>query len=78
MEIKVMGPGCKNCETLYNRVQEVIKEKGVEANVEKVTDMNEITNAGVLMTPGLVVDNEVKISGKVPSKDEISEAIGSV
>ena len=78
MEIKVMGPGCKNCETLYNRVQEVIKEKGVEANVEKVTDMNEITNAGVLMTPGLVIDNEVKISGKVPSKDEISEAIGSV
>ena len=78
MEIKVMGPGCMNCETLYNRVKEVLAEKGVEANVEKVTDMNEITNAGVLMTPGLVIDGEVKTSGKVPSKEEISEVISSL
>ncbi|ACB84342.1 thioredoxin family protein [Natranaerobius thermophilus] len=77
MKIKVMGPGCKNCETVFNRVQEVIKEKGVEADVEKVTDMNEITNAGVLMTPGLVINDEVKISGRVPSKEEIGEVIDS-
>ncbi len=75
MEIKVMGPGCMNCETLYNRVKEVLAEKGVDANVDKVTDMNEITNAGILMTPGLVIDGEVKVSGKVPSKEEISEII---
>ena len=75
MEIKVMGPGCMNCETLYNRVKEVLAEKGVDANVDKVTDMNEITNAGILMTPGLVIDGEVKVSGKGPSKEEISEII---
>jgi len=78
MEIKVMGPGCMNCETLYNRVKEVIKEKDVEADVEKVTDMNEITNAGIMMTPGLVINGEIHISGRVPSKEEIGQIIGSV
>ena len=72
-----MGPGCANCEKLFELVKEVASEKGLEANIEKVTDMNQITTAGVMMTPGLVIDGEVKSQGKIPSKEEISNIIDS-
>ncbi|UMZ73167.1 thioredoxin family protein [Natranaerofaba carboxydovora] len=77
MDVKIMGPGCANCEKLFELVKEVASEKGLEANIEKVTDMNQITTAGVMMTPGLVIDGEVKSQGKIPSKEEISNIIDS-
>ncbi|MCP3926475.1 MAG: thioredoxin family protein [Desulfobacterales bacterium] len=71
MEIKVLGPGCKKCSKTEKLVQEVIKETGVDATVEKVTDMMEIASYGIFGTPSVIVDNEVKCTGKVPKKDEI-------
>ena len=66
MEIKVLGPGCAKCSKTEKLIQEVIKETGVEASVEKVTDMLQIASYGVLGTPSVIVDGEVKCTGKVP------------
>ncbi|MBW1722916.1 MAG: TM0996/MTH895 family glutaredoxin-like protein [Deltaproteobacteria bacterium] len=71
MEIKVLGPGCPKCQATEKNVREAVKEAGVEANVEKVTDVLEIAAYGVFGTPAVVVDGEVKSVGKIPGKDEI-------
>jgi small redox-active disulfide protein 2 len=71
MDIKVLGPGCAKCEKTAQLVTEVIAESGAEATVEKVTDVMEIAGYGVFGTPSVVVDGEVKIVGKIPSKEEI-------
>ena len=71
MEIKVLGPGCPKCETTEKLVNEVVAEAGVEAQIEKVTDIIEIAKHGVFMTPSVVIDGEVKCVGKVPKKEEI-------
>ena len=73
MEIKVMGPGCANCSKVEELVKAVIKETGVDATVEKVTDFAEIAKAGVLSTPAVVIDGTVKCVGKVPTKNEIED-----
>ncbi|KXG76149.1 thioredoxin family protein [Thermotalea metallivorans] len=75
MNIKVLGPGCKNCTTLFSYVEEVLKELGLQAKIEKVTDFKEIAAYGVMKTPGLVVDGVVKVFGRVPSKEEIKEIL---
>lgn len=71
MEIKVLGPGCAKCSKTEKLVQEVIKETGVDAAVEKVTDMMQIASYGVFGTPSVVIDGEVKCTGKVPKKADI-------
>ena len=71
MEIKVLGPGCPKCEETEKRVQEAVAEAGIEASVDKVKDIMEIAKNGVFMTPAVVVDGEVKVVGKVPSKEQI-------
>jgi small redox-active disulfide protein 2 len=71
MEIKVLGPGCKKCETTKKNVDDAVKESGVTADVIKVTDVMEIAKHGVFGTPAVVVDGEVKSVGKIPTKDEI-------
>ena len=71
MEIKVLGPGCAKCSKTEKLVQEVIQETGVEASVEKVTDMMQIASYGVFGTPSVIVDGEVKCTGKVPKKEDI-------
>ena len=71
MEIKVLGPGCKKCETTKKIVDDAVAEAGVTADVIKVTDVMEIAKHGVFGTPAVVVDGEVKSVGKVPTKDEI-------
>lgn len=75
MEIKVLGPGCMKCRTLEKNTHEALKELGINADVKHVTDLKEITNYGVFMTPGLVVDGKVKLTGKVASKDEIKKLL---
>ncbi|TDA69877.1 MAG: thioredoxin family protein [Clostridia bacterium] len=77
MEIKILGTGCVNCQKLEQLTREVIQELGIEATVDKVTELKEIARAEVLMTPGLMVNGEVKASGKVPSKAEITQIITS-
>ena len=71
MEIKILGPGCARCQQLEKLVREAVTEAGVEATVEKVSDFKEIANYGVLTTPGVVVDGQVKSVGKIPKKEEI-------
>jgi len=71
MEIKVLGPGCPRCEQTKKNVDDAVAESGVDANIEKVTDIMEIAKFGILATPGVVVDGEVRCAGKVPKKDEI-------
>ncbi len=71
MEIKVLGPGCAKCKKAEKLVLEVVAETGVNADVEKVTDMMQIASYGVFGTPSVIVDGEVKCTGKVPKKEEI-------
>ncbi len=71
MEIKVLGPGCAKCNKTEKLVLEAIEETGIDARVEKVSDMMQIASYGVFGTPSVVVDGEVKCTGKVPKKEEI-------
>ena len=71
MEIKVCGPGCANCNKAEKAVKEAGVEAGVEAQVEKITDFAEMARLGVLSTPAIVINGEIKCVGKVPSKNEI-------
>jgi len=71
MEIKVLGPGCAKCEKTEQLVREVLAEKGITASVEKVTDLLKIAGYGVMGTPAVVVNGEVKSVGKIPGKEDI-------
>lgn len=71
MEIKVLGPGCAKCDKTEKLVKEVIQETGVDAEVEKVTDMMQIASYGVFGTPSVIVDGNVKCTGKVPKKSDV-------
>lgn len=71
MEIKVLGPGCAKCKQTEQIVREAVAAAGVEAMVEKVTDIMEIAGYGVFGTPAVVVDGEVKSVGKIPKKEEV-------
>lgn len=77
MEIKILGPGCKNCEKLEESVREAVKELGLNPTIEKVQDIQAIMGYGVMKTPGLVIDEQVKVRGRVPSKDEIKKLLES-
>jgi len=77
MDIKILGPGCPKCHTLEKNAREAVKELNLDAKVSKVTDINEIASYGVFITPGLVVDGEVKLAGKVASKIEIKKILTS-
>lgn len=72
MNIKVLGPGCVNCVKLESNVKAAVASLGIEASVEKVTDFAEIAKYGVMRTPGLVVNGQVKVYGRVPSPQEIA------
>ena len=63
MHVKILGPGCKNCERLEARTREALAELGLDATVEKVTDYAQIAGYGVMKTPGLVVDEQLVVSG---------------
>ena len=72
MLIKILGPGCKNCANLEKATRQAVADLGLEATIEKVTDYGQIASYGVMRTPGLVVDEQVLISGRVPTADEIA------
>ena len=75
MNIKILGPGCARCHQLEKTASEVVKELGIDATVEEVKDMSKIIAYNVMMTPGLVINEQVVISGKVPSKAEVTQLI---
>ncbi len=75
MIIKILGTGCPKCKNLEKLTNEVVTENNFDAEISKVEDIMQIMNYGVLSTPGLVINEKVAISGRVPSKDEIKKQI---
>lgn len=70
-KVQVLGTGCPKCKKLFEAAQQAVKEAAIDAEVSKVEDINEILKFGVMMTPALVIDGEVKVTGKVPRPEEI-------
>jgi small redox-active disulfide protein 2 len=76
MEIKVLGPGCANCFKMEELAKTAVKELGIEAKIEKITDIAQIAMHGILSTPGIIVNGKIKHSGKpLPSLDKMKELI---
>ena len=75
MEIKILGPGCARCQSLEKTVKEVVAALNLDIKVEEIKDMKQIMQYPILMTPGLVIDGKVVMSGKVPSKAEVERCI---
>lgn len=74
-KIQILGTGCPKCKKLAENVEAAVKASGVECEIEKVTDINEIMKFGVMITPALAIDGEVKITGKVPSVEQLEETL---
>ena len=75
MEIKILGPGCPKCNQTEKIVKEAVAEEEVAADIEKITDIMKIAGYGVLGTPAVVVDGEVKLVGKIPTKEDVKSWI---
>jgi len=73
MKIQILGTGCPKCKQLAANTEAAAKELGIDFELEKVTSITDIMSFGVMMTPALVIDGEVKISGKVPNQEAIKE-----
>jgi len=74
-KLQILGTGCPKCKMLAEFTETAAKDLGIEYEIEKVTDINEIMKFGVMMTPALAVDGQVKVVGKVPSPDEIKKML---
>lgn len=72
MTIKILGSGCRNCVTLAENAKQAVLEAGIKAEIVKVTDFAEISNYGIMSTPGLVIDEKVVSYGKVLKKEDIA------
>ena len=75
-KLQILGTGCPKCQKLAANAKAAAEAGGIEYELEKVTDINEIMKFGVMMTPALAVDGEVKVVGKVPTADEIGPWLG--
>jgi len=75
MTIKILGTGCPNCQTLERHTHQALTRGDIDATVEKVEDMPEIMSYGVMSTPALVVDEEVRVTGRVPTVKEITDLL---
>ena len=75
MLIQVLGTGCTRCKTLHEMVKKAVQETGVDAEVEKVEDIQQIMAFELIMTPGLVINGEVKAAGRLPNVEEIKNMI---
>ena len=77
MIIKILGSGCANCQRLEANAKDALATLGLEATIEKVTDFGDIASYGVMKTPGLVVDEQVLVSGRVPEAKEIATLLSA-
>lgn len=75
MKIQILGTGCPKCKKLTENAEAAAQELGIDYEVEKITDVNDIMKYGVMMTPALAVDDEVKLSGKVADPAEIKKLL---
>jgi small redox-active disulfide protein 2 len=73
--IKVLGPGCQKCKTTYNNVLETLKQMNIEANVEKIEDIEEMMKYNVLTTPVLMIDDVAKVKGRIADVNEIKQLL---
>jgi small redox-active disulfide protein 2 len=71
MKIEILGVGCAKCHKLEELVREIVTKEGINADISKVEDFKKIMNYGVMTTPALVIDGEVKAAGKIPTEDQI-------
>ena len=76
MEIKVLGTGCAKCKTTYEMIEKIVKENQLDATLSKVENIVELLNYGIMTTPAIVVDGEVKLKGHVPTESEIKKILG--
>lgn len=74
-KVQVLGPGCPKCIQLADNVEAAVAELGGGYEIEKVTDINEILSFGIMMTPGLAIDGQLKVSGKVVTVEQIKELL---
>jgi small redox-active disulfide protein 2 len=77
MDIKILGSGCAKCQTLEQVTHNAVDQLGLQADFEKVTDPGEIASWGVMATPALVIDDEVVVSGRVPTIDDIKRLLAA-
>ncbi len=75
MQLLVIGPGCSKCKTLAQFTEQAVKELGVTAEINKVTDLKQIMALGVMMTPALAVNGTIKVAGRVPSVEDIKKLL---
>ena len=75
MKIKILGTGCPKCKALEQNTREALQELGITADIEKVQDINKIMEYDIMFTTGLDVNGEIKVAGKVPSKEEIKKIL---
>jgi small redox-active disulfide protein 2 len=75
MQILVIGPGCSRCKTLLQLTEQAVKDLGVTAEINKVTDLKQIMALGVMMTPALAVNGTIKLAGRVPTLEEVKKLL---
>ncbi|MBE0551760.1 MAG: thioredoxin family protein [Ignavibacterium sp.] len=71
VSVKILGTGCKKCQTLEAKVRDLVAANQIDAAVEKVTDIQEMVNYGIMMTPGLIINEKVKSFGTIPKDDQL-------
>ena len=71
ISVKILGTGCKKCQTLEAKVRDLVAVNNIDAAVEKVTDIKEMVNYGIMMTPGLIINEKVKSFGIIPKDDQL-------
>ena len=77
MDVKILGSGCRNCQNLENNTTQALRDLGIDATIDHVRDEIEIIGYGVMSTPALVIDDEVVVSGRVPSPDQVRTLIAA-
>ena len=75
MKIEVLGTGCAKCKRLFANLQEAVKDLGVEAELIKVESIDELVERGVMSTPALFIDGKMRLSGRVPTVDELKKLL---
>ncbi len=75
MKIEILGSGCAKCKSVEKLVRNIVEELGIQANIIKVEDLQEIVNRGIMMTPAVFIDGEAKIVGRIPTLDELKKLL---
>jgi small redox-active disulfide protein 2 len=75
MKIEILGTGCAKCKSVEKLVRDIVEELGIQADIVKVEDLQQIINRGIMMTPAVFIDGEAKIVGRVPTADELKKLL---